>query len=112
MRLKLFIAALMFGLAMPAAADFKTIEQAYEVALSEIRLPRAEGGTIAFKECSSCDYRTKRVDGNTRWLVNGRSVSLKEFRLAVSRVTDRVNEAVTVLHHLENNRVTEVSVYL
>jgi hypothetical protein len=112
MRLKLFIAALMFGLAMPAAADFTTIEQAYEVALSEMRLPRSEGGTIAFKECSTCDYRTKRVDANARWLINGKSVSLKEFRLALSRVTDRNNKAVTVLHHLENNRVTEVSVYL
>lgn len=112
MRLKLFFAALMIGLALPAAADFKTIEQAYEVALSEMRLPSSEGGTIAFKECSTCDYRTKRVNADTRWLLNGKSVSLKEFRLAVSRVTDRNSEAVTVLHHLKDNRVTEVSVYL
>ena len=71
-----------------------------------------DSGTIAFKECSNCSYSTKRVDGNTRWLINGKSVSLKEFRLAMSRVTERANEAVTILHHLENNRVTEVSVYL
>ena len=112
MKLKLFFAALVLGLSIPAAADFKTIVQAYEVALSEIRLPRAESGTIAFKECSTCNYRTKRVDANTRWKINGKSVSLKEFQLAVSRVTDRATEAVTVFHHLESNRVTEVSVYL
>ena len=112
MKLKLLIAALILGVAIPASADFKTIVQGYEVALSDLRLPRAESGTIAFKECSTCRYHTKRVDGGTRWMINGESVSLKEFRLAVSRVTERAEEAVTVLHHLEDNRVTEVSVYL
>ena len=112
MKLKLIIAAMMLGLAMPAAADFETIAEAYEVALSEIRLPQSLTGTIAFKPCETCDYRTSRVDGNTRWLVNGQAVSLDRFRAAVKAVADRNNEAVTVLHHLERNRVTEVSVYL
>ena len=112
MKLKLFIIAMCLGLALPATADYLTIEQAYEVALSDIRLPRSESGTIAYKECASCDIRTTRVDGETRWLVNGKAVSLKKFREAVSRVADRENEAVSVLRHLERNRVTEVSVYL
>jgi hypothetical protein len=112
MKRKLFIAALMLGLALPAAADFVTIEQAYEVALSEIRLPRSENGTIAFKACDTCNFETKLVDGNTRWLVNGRAVSLEKFREAVEGVVDRDNEAVSISHHLEKNRVTAVSVYL
>ena len=112
MKRKLFIAALMLGLALPAAADFVTIERAYEVALSEIRLPRSENGTIAFKECDTCNFETKLVDANTRWLVNGRAVSLQKFREAVDRVADRDNEAVSISHHLETNRVTAVSVYL
>lgn len=112
MKLKLIIALSMLGLALPAAADFVTIEQAYEVALSEIRLPRSENGTIAFRECATCDFQTKRVNPDTRWLLNGRPVTLQTFREAVSRVADRKNEPVTVLHHLENDRVTAVSVYL
>ena len=112
MKLKLFITSLALGLALPAAADFVTIEQAYEVALSEIRLPRSENGTIAYKECSTCNFQTKRVDPDTRWLINGRAVPLQKFREAVNRVTDRNNEAVSILHHLERNRVTAVSVYL
>ena len=112
MKLKLSFAAMILALATPAAADFEIIVQAYEVALSEMRLPRVESGTIAFKECDTCQYRTKRVDANTSWLINGKSVSLKEFRLAVSRVADRDEEAVSIHHHLEDNRITEVSVYL
>ncbi len=112
MKTKLLIAAALFSLALPAAAQFKTIQQAYEVNLSEVRLPRNENGTIAFKECDKCEYRTKRVSAETRYLLDGHSIPLAKFREAMQHVTDRKNEAVTILHHLENNRVTEVSVYL
>ena len=103
---------MMLGLAMPVSADYVTIEQAYEVALSEVRLPRGPAGTIAFKPCSTCDVQTKRVDANTRWVINGKSVPLKEFREITEQVADRKTEAVTVLHHLKKDRVTAVSVYL
>lgn len=112
MKLKFLITAIMLGLAMPAAADFVTIEQAYEVALSEIRLPQAERGTIAFKPCATCDVQTRRVDADTRWLINGQAVPLQKFREATEGVANREKEAVTVLHHLKKNRVTAVSVYL
>ncbi len=112
MKLRLFFAAMLLGLAMPATADYVTIELAYEVALSEVRLPRSEAGTIAFRECGRCEFRTKRVDPETRWVVNGRTVTLRKFQEAVSQVADRSAEAVTILHHLERNRITQVSVYL
>ena len=112
MKTKLFFAAALIGLALPAAADFTTVQIAYEVALSEVRLPRNEHGTIGFKECASCEYKTKRVSADIRYKVDGRSVTLEKFRQLTERVADRDNEAVTILHHLEDNRVTEVSVYL
>ena len=112
MKLKVLITVMMLGLAMPAVADFETIAEAYEVALSEIRLPRTETGTIAFKPCSTCDVTTKRVDAQTRWLINGEAVPLREFREALEEVADPAKEAVSVLHHLERDRVTAVSVYL
>ena len=112
MKTKLLIAAALIGLALPAAAQFQTVQQAYEVALSEIRLPRNVNGTIAFKECEKCQYRTKRVSAQTRYVLDGRTIPLAEFRDAMERVNDRRNEAVTILHHLKDNQVTEVSVYL
>ena len=112
MKLKVLITAMMLGLAMPAVADYVTIEEAYEARLSEIRLPRTETGTIAFKPCSTCDVTTKRVDAETRWLINGKAVPLRKFREATEKVADPAKEAVSVLHHLKKDRVTAVSVYL
>ena len=112
MKIKLLMIAFAFSLAMPAAAEFTTVEEAYEVALSNLRLPRNEVGTIAFKTCETCDYMTKRVNADTRYNINGKSVKLSRFRAALAGVKDRSSEAITVLHHLERNQVTAVSVYL
>ncbi len=112
MKLKVLMIAVLLSLALPAAADMKVVQKAYEVALSDMRLPRAVGGTIAFKECEDCDYRRYRVGADTRYQVNGKAVPLKEFRAAVALVEEPDQEAVTVLHHLERNQVTAVSVNL
>jgi len=112
MNLKLFITATLLGLSLQAAADFTTIEQAYEVALSEVRLPQSESGTLAFRKCDTCDFVTKRVTPETRYELNGHAMPLDKFRVAMSRVQDRDAQPVTVLHHLEMDRVTSVSVYL
>ena len=112
MKFKILIAAALLSLALPAAADSTTVQQAYEVALSDLRLPRAHRGTIAFKECDRCDYRRMRVSADTQYKINGQAMPLKKFRAAMAAVEDRENEAVTVLHHLKRNQVTAVSVSL
>jgi len=112
MKLKLLIAAALLSLALPAAAEFKQVAEAYEVALSDLRLPRGDGGTVAFKECANCEYRRIRVGADISYRLNGKSVSLKEFRKAMATVQDRKREAVSVLHHLERNQVIAVSVNL
>ena len=112
MKLKILIAAALLSLALPAAADFKQVAEAYEVALSDVRLPRANGGTIAFKECATCEYKRLRIGSDMRYRLNGKDVTLKQFREAMATVEDREAEAVTVLHHLERNQVTAVSVNL
>ena len=112
MKFKVLISALLLSMALPAAADVTVVEKAYEVALSELRLPRNEAGTIAFKECEYCDYVTKRVTAHTQYRLNGKSISLAKFRTALERVQKRDEEAVTVLHHVESNKVTVVSVNL
>ena len=112
MKLKLFITAMMLALAFPAAADRAVVQEAYEGALSDLRLPRAEGGTIAFKECDACDYRRLRVSAATTYRINGQAVPLPRFRATMRKVAERESEAVTVLHHLKLNQVTDVSVNL
>lgn len=112
MKLKLLIAAVLLGLALPAAADLKLIQKAYEVALSDMRLPRVDGGTIGFKECETCEYVRIRVGAGTTYRLNGQALPLAKFRAALSNVEDREAQPVTVLHHLELDLVTNVSVNL
>ena len=112
MKLKVFIAAALLCMAFPAAADFTTVQQAYEIALSDLRLPRNKTGTIAFKECDSCKYMTVRVGADTRYTLNGKAVPLKKFREALSVVENGDDQPVTVLRHVERNQVTAVLVNL
>jgi hypothetical protein len=111
MKFKVLIAALSLVLAVPVAAEFRTIAKAHEAWLSELRLPQNETGTIGFKPCDECAYVVKRVNGNTEWVFDGRSMSLKKFRSNLRTISDRKNTPVTVLHHLESDRVTRVSVH-
>lgn len=111
MKLKVLISALILSLTIPAIAESAVIEEAYEVALSDLRLPGNAGGTLAFKECESCDFVTLRVNSGTQYQLNGKAISLDKFRLALSQIENQNEKAVTVLHNLKQNQVTAVSVY-
>ncbi len=49
MKIKILVSVLLLALALPAAAEFRTVQRAYEVDLAEMRLPQNEAGTISFK---------------------------------------------------------------
>ena len=112
MKLKVLISAILLSIAMPAMADWAVIQEAYEVDLDELRLPRNESGTIAFKTCESCDYMTKRVNSTTQYKLNGKPISLAKLQGAISEVANRSEKSAIVLHHLKKDQVTAVSVYL
>ncbi len=104
------LALLLFVL--PAAAEFSTVTRAYEVALSDLRLPGNAYGTVGFRACSECASQTISVHGNTRYVLNGRTVSLSEFKSKVNAIRGRRDVAATVLHHLESNVITGIKVRL
>ncbi len=89
--------------------DDPIISQAYETSVADFRPPLSANGGIALRECEDCEVKTIRVDANTRYVINGKSVSLKDFRAAIFRVRNRSNTPMTVLHHLETDRVTQIS---
>ena len=111
MKIKVLIAAIVLGFALPVAADFVQIQEAHEVSLAELRLPQNTVGTVAFKPCGECPYMVKRVNSDTQWVFDGKSMSLEKFRRSLTRIEDRKKTPVTVLHHLEEDRVTRVSVH-
>ena len=100
------------GLSLSAAADFRTITEAYEVDLGDLRLPRSENGNLTFKQCSDCEPETLRVTVQTRYLINDRDFTLAEFKKQLKRVATRKDHGVAVLHHLESNTIKAVKVRL
>ena len=112
MYIRKLLVLVLLGLSLAAAADFRTITEAYEVDLSDLRLPGSENGTLTFKQCSDCEAQTLRVTGKTRYVVNDRGVALSEFKNQLRRVRNRKTVAATVMHHLESNTITAISVNL
>jgi len=97
-------------LSLPAAAEFTTVAEAYEIALSDFRVPATPSSGIIFKRCADCDMETVRVTPDTRYIVNNRSVTLKDFRKQVFQIRDRAAETIIVKHHLESDTIVSVSV--
>jgi hypothetical protein len=108
---KVLICTFLF-LSLPVAAEFVTVSKAYEIALSDFRVPATPSSGVQFKECAECDTVIIRVTPGTQYRVNSRSVTLKEFRKNVFQVRNRAEKMVIVLHHLESDTVESVSVNL
>ena len=110
MHIRQLLALVLLGLSLSAAADFTTITAAYEVLISDLRMPRNEGGTLSFRQCPDCERETVRVNSKTRYILNGHDLGLEEFREELKRVRNNKMEGATVMHHLESNTITSVKV--
>ncbi len=112
MHIRKLLVLVLLGLSLAAAADFRTITEAYEVYLSDLRLPGSENGTLTFKQCSNCEAQTLRVTSKTRYLINDRDFALADFKEQLKRVRKRNDQNVSVLHHLESNTIKAIKVWL
>ncbi len=109
MHIQKLLALFLLGLSLTATAQFVTITEAYEVDVSELRMPRNTGGTLTFRQCSDCELQTLLVTSKTRYVLNDRDVELAEFK---ERLAGARNAAATVMHHLESNTITAIMVNL
>ena len=112
MHIRKLLVALLMTFSLSATADFITIEEGYEVALSDMTVPVISTGSLIFRECEDCDAKSIRMTRNTRFIVSGRTVELKEFRKQVFQVPDRTRVPVTIMHHLESDTIVSISVAL
>ena len=109
MHIQKLLALVLLGLSLTATAQFTTITEAYEVAVSDMRLPRNTGGTLTFRQCADCEVQTLLVNSRTRYVLNDRDVELAEFK---ERLAGARNKTATVMHHLESNTITAIMVNL
>ena len=110
MNFKMIFTALLLSISMMAGAQLRTISEAYEVRMADVRLPSSETGTISFKKCKECDFVIRRVSRNTEYEFNGEKMSLEKFRQAVNGVDRSLDIPVQVVHHLERDEITKLFV--
>lgn len=106
MHLRKFLVFMFLVLSLPAAAELRTITEVYEIEVADVRLPTIQGGTVSFKTCDECEFRTLRVHSGARFVLNGKNVTLEKFTKAVANRANRQDLVVDVFHHLESNTVT------
>ncbi|MDH4049289.1 MAG: hypothetical protein OEW68_14945 [Gammaproteobacteria bacterium] len=110
MHIRTILASILLGLSVSAAAEFTTIERAYEVPLNLLRVPASVNGTVMFKECATCEEFRVPVTERTEFLIDGESMRLRDFRRSLFRIRDRESEVVTVRRHLQSNTITAIKV--
>jgi hypothetical protein len=108
MHIQRLLVLAILGLSLSAAAEFRTITEAYEVDLGDLRLPRSENGNLTFKQCSDCEPETLRVTVQTRYLINDRDFALAEFKKELKLVRNQRYHSVAVLHHLESDTIKAI----
>ena len=110
--LKTMALSFILAISLPAVADFNTVNLAYEVALSEFRMPATSNSTLSFRECDGCVIQTYRVTNETQYVLNRTSIDLSDFRKLLSKVRDRDQKMVIVKRHVESDTIISVSVSL
>ncbi len=110
MRIQTIVIALLASMSFAASAENYIINQAYEIAVDELRLPGNIVGSVSFRDCSTCEQLTIPVTTETRYLLNNRDVSLVDFRQAVNTIADKSTNIATVIHHLQSNTIVALHV--
>jgi len=110
MRIQTIAIVLLASMSFAVSAENYIINQAYEIAVDELRLPGNIVGTVSFRDCNSCEQLTIPVTTETRYVLNNRDVSLVDFRLALNTIADKSINIATVIHHLRSNTIVALHV--
>lgn len=104
------LAMLTLAFAGLAQAGMRTIEEAYELDLTQVILPAHEADQVALKACADCFTVQLSVNYDTSYHVGMRSaaVTLQTLTAAADAVSDRENTPVYVMYEPESLVVTRI----
>ncbi|MGB5258214.1 MAG: hypothetical protein WBN07_03355 [Woeseiaceae bacterium] len=103
--------SLLLFMSTTAIAQNYAPTRTYEVLVNSVRLPSSPGGTITVKECDDCDYETYRVTERTVYAIDGKSMRLEDFRLAIDAMRLDPSNVVNVRRDIQSNTIAKVFVY-
>ena len=112
MNIKVITTLLMLAFAPLASADFVTVSRAYELEPEHVQIPVSTASNIRFSNCDGCKTESGQLTANTRFMVDGKTVSFEKFCDAMRLAKRSENAGIVLLHHLESNKIKSVSVFL
>ncbi len=113
----LIVALAMLLSSISSAWAHRVIEQtedAYELVLGEVSLPRRASGWMIFMPCPACTVTSLRVTSATTYFVNGVPLEFPEFLEAVEAIR-RISRgeqsfAVYVFFDMESRRINRLKI--
>jgi hypothetical protein len=109
---QILIVALALLAAAQSSAEMTVVARAYEVALNDFEAPKFPNDLVAFKACSTCDKQSVRVSPKTTYVINQQATRFKDFVKSLAAARDRESKTVIVLHHLESDTISSLSIDL
>ncbi len=89
-------------------------EDAYELVLGEVSLPRGDTGTVIFKPCPTCTTTSMRVTLATSYIVNGTPLAFPDFLKAAEAIRrmggGNRNTAVYLFFDIESRQINRLAV--
>ena len=108
-----YVLALALTFSLPAMSQLTTRIEAVETSTALITVPTSPNGRLAFKPCAKrCDAETvfKRLTPETRFVVQGQTVSFVDFRKNFYNQRRRTDGYALVSYDTEKNTVTSVAI--
>jgi hypothetical protein len=102
---------------MGSASAFRVLgqpERPFELALSQVTLPKDTAGSVTLRECDQCGISTRRFADGARFVVDGHEGKYADFLQVVAdlRGNSRARDAtvVTVIVDVVTERVTRIAI--
>jgi hypothetical protein len=116
MRIRILATLLLLGLVNTAGAErvLRDVERPFEITVGQLTLPKDTSGPLTLRACDSCKFNSYRLQGTTKFVLDGREIKYADFARAVdalrgSAAADATVVSVFIDRTTEN--VTRVAVH-
>ena len=102
---------------MSSASAFRVLgqpERPFELALSQLTLPKDTAGSVTVRECDTCRTSTRRFVDGAKFVVDGREVRYDDLLLIVKdlRGNSKTNDATVANVYIDiaTEKITRVAI--
>ena len=101
---------LLTAVALMTIASANAAPEAYELNLTDIRLPVSVSGMVTFRACDDCRFQQALAVEDARWVLNGSPTTFDGLREGIARATRPARSSVTLTYDEDANRITKIKV--